>query len=83
MAKKTEDIDNKPEVNEEIIVDLKSKDENQAVSNLSKDEQDKIKVISDKLREELGIDEEPAKQEQQQEEPQQQEKQEEPSEKDV
>ena len=57
---KTDKTEEKPEVNEEIIVDLKSKDENAAVSNLSKDEQDKIKVISDKLREELGIDEDAA-----------------------
>ena len=63
--------------NEEIIVDLKSKEENDAVSNLSKEEQDKIKVISDKLREELGIDEEQAKEKREQLQKEQQEKQQE------
>lgn len=55
VAKQTDDIQN--ENSEEIIVDLKKKEDNKSISNLPKEEQDKIRVISDKLREELGIEE--------------------------
>lgn len=49
MDKKIEDED------DGIVVDLKDKNDQEEVKKLPKDEQDKIKVLSAKLRKELGI----------------------------